>query len=177
MENAFNGILNVYKENRDILMTAYGHLLVGYIRTYQKSPVHSDIVETIRSNIVQNFSDSNYELDKFLRSLPFSYDYLRKLFKKEIGITPHQYLCDKRLMMAAEWLSSAYNDSSNIADVARMCGFTEPLYFSRMFKKKYGISPSFYRIEKTHSKKRLDPDMIRISESASDDDADLQENE
>ena len=102
--NAFQAAYFHYNEgeNRDILMTAYGHLLVGYIRTYQKSPVHSDIVETIRSNIVQNFSDSNYELDKFLRSLPFSYDYLRKLFKKEIGITPHQYLCDKRLMTAAE---------------------------------------------------------------------------
>ena len=177
--NAFQAAYFHYNEgeNRDILMTAYGHLLVGYIQTYQKSPIHSEIVETIRSNIVQNFSDSNYELDKFLRSLPFSYDYLRKLFKKEIGITPHQYLCDKRLMTAAEWLSSTYNDSSNIADVARMCGFTEPLYFSRMFKKKYGISPSFYRIEKTQSKRRLDPNMIRISEVAVDDAADLQENE
>ena len=152
-----------------MLMIAYGHLLVGYIRTYQKTPIHSDIVEIIRSNIVQNFSDSNYELDKFLRSLPFSYDYLRKLFKKEMGITPHQYLCDRRLATAAEWLSTAYNDSSNIADVARVCGFNEPLYFSRMFKKKYGLSPSFYRLEKQQSVKRLDPQMVRISEITGED--------
>ena len=168
--NAFKAAYYHYNENenRDILMIAYGHLLVGYIRTYQKSPVHSDIVEIIRANIVQNFSDSNYELDKFLRSLPFSYDYLRKLFKKEMGITPHQYLCDRRLATAAEWLSTAYNDSSNIADVARVCGFNEPLYFSRMFKKKYGLSPSFYRSEKQQTVKRLTPESVRIQDEAQD---------
>ena len=32
----------------------------------------------------------------------------------------------------------------SVTDVARMCGFREPLYFSRMFKKKYGVAPSFY---------------------------------
>lgn len=164
--NAFQAAFYHYNEttNRDILMITYGHLLVGYVRAYMKMPVHSDIVENIRSNIVQNFSDCNYELDKYLRSLPFSYDYLRKLFKKEMGVTPHQYLCDRRLATAAEWLSSAYNDNSNIAEVARMCGFNEPLYFSRMFKKKYGLSPSFYRSDKVQTIKRLDADSVKIQD-------------
>ena len=162
--NAFNAAYYHYCEDSgsDILLTAYGHLLARYILAYQKAPLRSDIVEEIRSNIVQNFSDSNYELDKFLRSLPFSYDYLRKLFKKEMGITPHQYLCEKRLDTAAESLASVYNDNDNIADVARQCGFNEPLYFSRMFKKRYGISPSFYRSEQQQSVKRLDPDEVKI---------------
>lgn len=162
--SAFQAAYYHYNEStdRDILMIAYGHLLVGYVLSYQNTPVRSDIVEDIRSNIIQNFSDSNYELDKFLRSLPFSYDYLRKLFKKEMGVTPHQYLCDKRLATAAEWLTSAYNDSGNIADVARQCGFNEPLYFSRMFKKKYGLSPSYYRTERQQSVKRLSEEMVKI---------------
>ena len=152
------------EQNRDYLLTAYGHLLAAYIRAYQKTPVHSVIVEEIRSNIVQNFSDCGYELDQFLRSLPFSYDYLRKLFKKEMGVTPHQYLCDKRLNTAAEWLSASYNEGNNIADVARLCGFNEPLYFSRMFKKKFGIAPSFYRSDRQQSITRLDPDEVHIPE-------------
>ena len=162
--NAFTAAFFHYNEgeNRDKLLTAYGHLLVGYILTYQKTPMHSDIVEDIRSSIVQNFSDCNYELDIFLRSLPFSYDYLRKLFKKEMGVTPHQYLCDKRLTTAAECLSSSFNDSDNIADVARLCGFNEPLYFSRMFKKKFGVAPSFYRTDKQKAVTRLDPAAVQI---------------
>ena len=38
--------------------------------------------------------------------------------------------------------------SSAMADVARQCGFRDPLYFSKMFKKKYGASPTHYRREK-----------------------------
>ena len=164
--NAFSAAYYHFNEDArsDNLMIAYGHLLVNYIYAYRKAPIRSDIVEEIRSNIVQNFSDSSFELDKYLRSLPFSYDYLRKLFKKEMGVTPHQFLCDKRLETAAEFLTSIYNDNDNIAEVARQCGFNEPLYFSRMFKKKYGIAPSFYRIEKQQTLQRLEPDQVMIQE-------------
>ena len=78
-------------------------------------------------------------------------------------MTPHQYLSNKRLDTAAVWLSSAYNEIGNIADVSRLCGFNEPLYFSRMFKKKFGAAPSFYRNDKQQSVKRLDPDDVKIS--------------
>ena len=163
--NAFSSVYYHYNEtaNRDNLLKAYGHLIVAYIRTYQESPLRSDIVEQIRDNIVQNFSDSRYELDEYLRSLPFSYDYLRKLFKKEMGVTPHQYLCSKRLDTAAEWLGTSYNDIVNIADVARSCGFNEPLYFSRMFKKKFGVAPTFYRNERQQTVTRLEPDQVKIN--------------
>lgn len=169
--NAFTAAYYHYKEgpHQDNLLIAYGHLLAGYIQAYQQTPIRSDIVEEIRSNIIQNFSESSYELDKFLRSLPFSYDYLRKLFKKEMGVTPHQYLCEKRLDTAADWLSSVTNDSGNIADVARLCGFNEPLYFSRMFKKKYGVAPSFYRSDKQQAVQRLNPDEVKIHDFNSED--------
>ena len=164
--NAFKAAYYHYNEgvNRDGLLLAYGHLLVGYIHAFLDSPIHSPIVEEIRINIVQNFSECRYELDQFLRSLPFSYDYLRKLFKKEMGVTPHQYLCNKRLNTAAELLGAAFNDSDNIAEVARACGFNEPLYFSRMFKKKFGVAPTYYRSSKQQAVKRLEPDQVKISD-------------
>ena len=164
--NAFNAAYYHYNEgtNRDNLLVAYGHLLVGYINTLRQDPVRSNIVEEIRINIVQNFSDCRYELDQFLRSLPFSYDYLRKLFKKEMGVTPHQYLCNKRLDTAAEWLGSTFHDSGNVAEIARTCGFNEPLYFSRMFKKKFGVAPSYYRISRQTAVRRLDPEDVQITD-------------
>ena len=169
--NVFNAIYYHYNEenSNDNLLNAYGHLLASYIHAYQQAPVRSDIVEEIRSNIVQNFSDCHYELEVFLRSLPFSYDYLRKLFKKEMGITPHQYLCNKRLDTAADWLSSVYNDSGNIADVARLCGFSEPLYFSRMFKKRFGVAPSFFRNSHQQAVERLEPNEVKVPDLNSED--------
>ena len=80
-----------------------------------------------------------------MHSLSFSCDYLRKLFQKELGGTPHRYLVDKRLKMAAELLVSDANAGARtIADIAPLCGFHDPLYFSKMFKKRYGTAPRYY---------------------------------
>ena len=103
------------------------------------------IVAQIENNIISNYADSAYELDTYLHSLPFSYDYLRKLFQKEVGVTPHRYLVDKRLKMAAELLAGdASAGTRTIADIAALCGFHDPLYFSKMFRKKYGTAPRDY---------------------------------
>lgn len=132
------------RPEKTAFLSNYGNLLSTYLTAYQTSQPHSHVVDEIENNIIRNYADPNFELDIYLRSFPFSYDYLRKLFKKEIGVTPHKYLNDKRLQIAAESLSSSCNDGYNIAEIARQCGFREPLYFSRMFKKKYGVAPRNY---------------------------------
>ena len=180
IRNAFHAVFYHYSDlssRSASLLSAYGALIASYLTAYQRVTPHSSIVEEIERTIIRNYPDCNFELDRYLRSIPFNYDYLRKLFRKELGVTPLQYLNDKRLQAAAEYLCSVFHDGCSISEISHQCGFREPLYFSRMFKKKYGISPSFYRIEKTQSKRRLNPDMVRISESAADDAADLQENE
>ena len=128
---------------RSGLLGAYGSVIVGYIYSAREEQKHSAIVREIASQIHAHCADSAFELDAFLRTLPFSYDYLRKLFQSEVGLTPHQYLMDLRLQNAVYLLSQLDADRS-MAEIARLCGFREPLYFSRVFKKKYGVSPSFY---------------------------------
>lgn len=159
--NAF--LLNVFEaayfhfnsgpEKRDAFLPHYGDLLVSYMSQSQHQVKVSKVVEEIQTNIIQNYPDCNYELDKFLQSFPFSYDYLRKLFKKELGITPHKFLSDKRLQTAADMLVYGYNGSKNIAEISQLCGYREPLYFSRMFKKKFGIAPSYYLDSQLDSEK------------------------
>lgn len=75
---------------RRLLMSPYGDLIYCYLMCYHKTQPLSPVVEEIENNIIQNYPDCNYELDKYLQSFPFSYDYLRKLFKKELGVTPPQ---------------------------------------------------------------------------------------
>ncbi len=129
------------RKERTSLLSAYGNLISYYLIAYQTGTPRSSVVEEIEHHIINHYSDCDYKLDDYLESLPFSCDYLRKLFQKEFGVTPHQYLNNKRLQIAAETL---VNCSDTVADIAVMCGFRDPLYFSRMFKKKYGISPSHY---------------------------------
>ena len=146
------------------LLSAYGSLIVAYAQAYQESEIHTGIVSEIEGHIIQNFPNPSFELDEYLRSLPFSYEYLRKRFKKEVGITPHQYLQDKRLQTAADALQRGSGDASNITDIAHLSGFREPLYFSRMFKKRYGVAPSFYaEMKKAQANSVQNDDSMKVS--------------
>lgn len=127
------------------LLGAYANLIVSLILASLDAPARTPVVEEIERCIIRSYPDENFELDRYLQSLPFNYDYLRKLFKRETGTTPHQLLSDTRLQAAAERLGYADSGGFSISEIAHLCGFREPLYFSRMFKKKYGLSPSQYQ--------------------------------
>lgn len=131
------------RRDRDTFLGLYGSLICAYLTAYQTVHIRPKVVEDIERAVSANYANCDWQLDAYLRSLPFSYDYLRKLFQKEMGVTPHRFLNDKRLNAAAEGLAG--RSGASIADVARSCGFREPLYFSKMFKKRFGISPSGYQ--------------------------------
>lgn len=163
--NAFNGAFYEYSTapgQRRPLLSVYGDLVVYHLAERLTAPKFSGVIQEIVSSITNNYPDCNYELDVYLRSLPFSYDYLRKLFKKEIGVTPHKFLTDMRLQTAAESLSSDYADAGSISEIAHMCGFREPLYFSRIFKNKYGVSPSAYQQNRSGTIAPVDSESMKI---------------
>ena len=128
-----------------MVLSAYANLIVGLILDGLNAPLRNPIVDEIMNSIVLSYPDENFELDQYLRSLHFNYDYLRKLFKREVGVTPHQFLVDTRLQAAAESLAGSEGRVVNISDAAHLCGFREPLYFSKVFRKKYGMSPSRFQ--------------------------------
>lgn len=136
--------------NKELIIAAFGNLIVNYVIAFQSTKPLRGVIGAIKSNIMQNFTDCDYQLDKYLQTIPFSYDYLRKLFKSEMGMTPHNYLISLRMQMAEKLLCSTCGIEQNISQIAYVCGFAEPLYFSRVFKKHFGCSPKNYaaRVQK-----------------------------
>ena len=65
--------------------------------------------------------------------------YFRRIFLKEFGISPSQYITEKRLSQAKSLIDNG--DFDSISEIALSVGYSDPLYFSRQFKKRYGISP------------------------------------
>lgn len=129
------------------ILSALGQLLSGYIAAFCEKPQYSPIVATLRADILANLSDSGYSLEDAIKKVPLNYDYVRKLFKKEVGTTAREFLTSSRMELARDFiLSGATNKYSEItvAQLAEICGFAEPLYFSRVFKKYFGVSPSQY---------------------------------
>lgn len=135
---------NSSMDNKELVIAAFGNLIVSYISAFRNTKPLRNVIGSIKSDIMRNFTNCDYELDAFLRTIPFSYDYLRKLFKSEMGMTPHAYLTGLRMQMAEKLLCSSLNIEQNISQIAYVCGYAEPLYFSRVFKKHFGCSPKNY---------------------------------
>lgn len=127
---------------RELVLGALGELIVSYMIVYRNKSEFSAPVEQIRSLILRNYAQPDFALDEAVRRMPFHYDYLRKLFKKEMGITPLEYMTSLRMKKAESLLSTMWTREYSVAEVAWMCGFEDALYFSRVFKKTYGSSPS-----------------------------------
>ena len=68
--------------------------------------------------------------------------YLYKLFRRELGTTPMDYLNQCRISRAEVLLTTT---SLSIAEVARQCGFADAGYFSRFYRRQRGKSPTQYR--------------------------------
>ena len=127
---------------RELVLSALGELIVSYLIVYHNRNEFSAPVERIRTLILRNFTHPDFALDDAVREMPFHYDYLRKLFKKEMGITPLEYMTRLRMRKAEKLLSAMRNREYSMAEVAQMCGYEDALYFSRVFKKTYGCAPS-----------------------------------
>jgi signal transduction histidine kinase/AraC-like DNA-binding protein len=68
--------------------------------------------------------------------------YLSRIFRQELGISPWEYLARYRIRQARQLLQAT---NENIADIALRVGFDDKAYFTRVFHRYAGCSPSAYR--------------------------------
>ena len=104
--------------------------------------VAKQITNKARAYIEENFARSDLSLDEMCNYLNVSTTYFSALFKKETGKSFVTYLTEFRMNEATKLLDTT-NEKSYI--IAGMVGYDEPNYFSYVFKKQFGVSPSKYR--------------------------------
>lgn len=116
---------------RKYCLLIQNHSMKGYSMNVQKSMIY------IETHYAEALS-----LAVLARYLNLSTSYLSALFKREVDMTVMEYICQTRIKHALILLNST---QLPIQDIAAECGFTDLNYFSRVFKKKQGTSPSQYR--------------------------------
>lgn len=137
-------------KQRELVLSALGGLISSYMMVFRSNSEYSEPVETIRSLIIRNYADPAFALDEAIRAMPFNYDYLRKLFKKEMGATPLEYMTGLRMKKAETMLTAMWTKDYSVTEIAQLCGFDDALYFSRVFKKHFNASPTAFA--KAHGK-------------------------
>jgi AraC-like DNA-binding protein len=103
--------------------------------------VDEQTVEKAKFFLRENL-ENTLDMQQLLREIPMSYSKFRKMFKQATGESPAQYHLNLRLDKARELLNST---NLNVTEVAYSLGFESVFYFSKLFKKKNGISPKSYR--------------------------------
>lgn len=94
----------------------------------------------IKDYLQENFS-GRITLDTLASLVNLERSYLSRLFKKETGVNIFQYLAEIRLKEAQKLLTQG---DMPVREVALKVGIEDPFYFTRMFKKQYGVSPTDY---------------------------------
>lgn len=111
----------------------------------ERNDTTKTMTEKAKQYIEEHYSDSALSVEDLCTYLNVSATYFSTMFKKAVGMSFVSYLTQVRLDHAVELLNNT-EDKSYI--IAEKVGYTEPNYFSYVFKKKYGISPSKYRTNK-----------------------------
>lgn len=94
--------------------------------------------------VYNHYMDEELSLDVVCRFLGVSNSYFSTVFKKKTGNSFIGYLTDYRMDQASRLLIET-NDKSYM--IAKQVGYTDPNYFSYVFKRRFGVSPSRYRTE------------------------------
>ena len=96
---------------------------------------------TILNYIEKYYNENSLDISRISQNTFLSPAYLCTYFKHETGKTINQYITDYRLNKSIEFLK---DKQYRISDVAALVGYDDGNYFARLFKKKFGQSPSEY---------------------------------
>ncbi len=145
---------NIDEFSRDVLISNI-ELLLNYIRRYYsrqfitRKSQNTDLLSRFEQLIKAYFDSEKMETEGlptvqyFAKALHLSPSYLSDLLKKETGKNAqeqiHFYLIEKAKNLLL-------NSEETVSEIAYSLGFEHPPYFSRLFKKKVGMSPSDYRV-------------------------------
>ena len=101
----------------------------------------NDIITVATQYIKDNFS-KDISLDDVSRVVGISPYYFSKIFKEETGTNFIEYLTNERIEKAKVLLAKG---DLSMKEICSMCGYADPNYFSRTFKKNVGVTPTEYK--------------------------------
>ena len=116
------------------LYGAYLQLVMSLVRKREDG-----MISSLHNDLMNNLWNARFDLSEEIKEIGYTEDYVWRLFRDRYGKTPLQFLLSERIEYAKKLLD-IYGRQMSIKEIAEMCGFSDPLYFSRMFKRAEGKS-------------------------------------
>lgn len=118
-------------------MKSYANYSLVDMRSFSNEEYVQKVIDIIQSSYYNQI-----KVMEIADRLSMNRSYLSRIFKEQTGMSIKEYLIDYRLNKAKALL---HKHNNTVTDAAQQTGFNDPLYFSRMFKEKYGLSPTEFR--------------------------------
>ncbi len=117
-------------------------LRMNMLASARRVSAEEKLIEDAKAYIAENYSNPKLTVDAMCEHLHISQSYFSSLFKKITCQTYVNYLTEFRLHKALELLAGS---DAKTYFIAGAVGYEEPNYFSYVFRKRFGITPSAYR--------------------------------
>lgn len=150
LEEIFGDMRKLYSRLLEMDPKGLRNWLINVSLAFQENLISArskstrSIVEKAEAYVKMHYADEELSLDTISQELGVSNSYFSTVFKKETGKTFIGYLTDYRMDQASRLLIET-NEKSYI--IAGAVGYTDPNYFSYVFKRRFGTAPSRYRME------------------------------
>lgn len=112
-----------------------------YLNEHLAHDPHERVLGQMMRVLSANVQNPWFRVADAFAELTLSRDHARRLFKEHMGMSPVQYLIDLRMTRAKELLQMGFT----VKETADKVGLQDQYYFSRLFKKTQGVSPSEFR--------------------------------
>ncbi len=138
--------MQLRRVNHEEMISLYMHHIFLTVNRYikERRQAKSDIINEIERAI--HYFKDNYNkpisIEQYAEMHLMSVNWFINSFKNVIKVSPLQYIISLRISTAKGYLE---NSNKNISEISREIGYDNPLYFSRLFKKYTGKTPTEYR--------------------------------
>lgn len=135
--------LDCSKLEKSVLLHSLFAQILVYIQTQSEQKLTSDIHAVTRQAIecIDRNIDGALSAHELASQLHVSSSYLAHIFKKDLHISIHKYILEKRLVLAHKMIKKCESPMT----VAMECGFSDYSGFYRQYKKMFGVAPSKHK--------------------------------
>lgn len=106
------------------------------------SPEDEELMQRMMAFIEKNIGDSSITIDDMASAVAVSRSGLHRKVKHLVGTSPMEFLREARIRKAIQMLTES---SKPVSEIAYLCGFSDPKYFSKCFKASTGQTPTEYK--------------------------------
>ena len=133
-------VAEAIREERIELLEQLADSFSCFFRESEAFVPNSQMLNRVQSHIQRHISE-DLTIEKLSRLFSYHPNYFIRLFRRETGYTPYQYIVQQRMQYAVTQLNKGLPNE----EVCYACGYTDSSTFTRAFRKYYGVAPQQYR--------------------------------